>query len=132
MADRLLHQPYTWGMKILRQTIVFDAADLHAEAAFWAAVLDGTTQGDEEWQVVRDADGVARVGVQQSDRQRPSTWPEEPARVHFDLWVPEIGPAHEEVLRLGAQLVKPGTGDENFNVYRSPAGHLFCLCWPAG
>ena len=118
-------------MKFLRQTSVFDADDYATEVAFWTAVLDGTARGDDEWQVIYDADGFPRVGVQHSPGQQPSTWPEEPARVHLDLWVEDIGPAHAEVLNLGGQLVKAASGDENFNVYRSPAGHLFCLCWPS-
>ena len=36
-------------MKIKRQIIVFDAADLAAESAFWAGLLGGTVVADDDW-----------------------------------------------------------------------------------
>lgn len=117
-------------MDFIRQTIVFDAADIDEESSFWAAVLEGKAVGDEEWKSVRAPEGRFSIGVQLAPQHKPSTWPEEPARTHLDLWVDDIASAHEEIIGLGATLVKPAQDDENFNVYFSPAGHPFCLCWP--
>ena len=46
-------------MNIMRQVVVFDAADLGAESAFWAAVLDGRVieDNDDGWHSVIDAEG---------------------------------------------------------------------------
>ena len=35
-------------MKISRQIIVFDAADLDTESAFWASLLDGTVDAEDD------------------------------------------------------------------------------------
>ena len=39
-------------MKIKRQIIVFDAADLAAESSFWAGLLGGTVDEDDDWHSV--------------------------------------------------------------------------------
>ncbi len=39
-------------MKTKRQIVVFDAADLGAESAFWAGLLGGTVQANDEWHTV--------------------------------------------------------------------------------
>ena len=39
-------------MKIKPQVIVFDAADIGAESAFWAAVLGGTVVAHDDWHSV--------------------------------------------------------------------------------
>ena len=44
-------------MKMVRQVIVFDAADLHAESAFWAGILGGHVFEDDDWHSVIDAAG---------------------------------------------------------------------------
>jgi predicted enzyme related to lactoylglutathione lyase len=50
----------------------------------------------------------------------------------LDLWVDDIDAAHEEVIALGAKLLKSAPESiaaDNFQVYADPAGHPFCLCW---
>ena len=44
-------------MKLMRQVVVFDAADLATESAFWAGMLDGQVLPDDTWHRVFDADG---------------------------------------------------------------------------
>jgi hypothetical protein len=39
-------------MKITRQIVVFDAADLSAESAFWAGLLGGTVEAEDDWHSV--------------------------------------------------------------------------------
>ena len=39
-------------MHINRQVVVFDAAELAAESSFWAGVLDGTVDAEDDWHMV--------------------------------------------------------------------------------
>ncbi len=119
-------------MKIRRQIIVFDAADLAAESTFWAGLLGGTVVADDDWHSVV-VDGEWRLGVQLApDHVRPE-WPDgTPQQIHLDLHVDDVRAAHDEALALGATLLKPGDdldAGEGFQVYADPAGHPFCLCW---
>jgi hypothetical protein len=114
------------------QVVVFDAADLAAESSFWAAVLDGTVDAEDDWHMVMVA-GEPRVGVQLAPNHVPPDWPDgtPPQQIHLDLWVEDFEPAHERVMSLGATVLKPADvgSDDNFQVYADPAGHPFCLCW---
>ena len=58
--------------------------------------------------------------------------PAEAADPPRHLWVDEIEAAHDEVISLGATLLKEAAGGDSpddFRVYADPAGHPFCLCW---
>jgi len=121
-------------MKINHQVVVFDAADLTAESTFWAGVVGGTVDAEDDWHMVF-VDGAPRVGVQLAPNHVPPEWPDgTPQQIHLDLWVDDINAAHDEVMSLGAKLLKaaeknlPESGD-NYQVYADPAGHPFCLCW---
>jgi len=121
-------------MKINHQIVVFDAADLTAESTFWAGVVGGTVDAEDDWHMVF-VDGAPRVGVQLAPNHVPPEWPDgTPQQIHLDLWVDDINAAHDEVMSLGAKLLKaaeknlPESGD-NYQVYADPAGHPFCLCW---
>ena len=75
-------------MKIARQIVVFDAADLATESAFWAGVLGGRVVVDDNWHSVVDADGQWRIGVQLAPNHTPPDWPHgTPQQVHLDLHV---------------------------------------------
>jgi catechol 2,3-dioxygenase-like lactoylglutathione lyase family enzyme len=120
-------------MKITRQIIVFDAADLAAESAFWAGLLGGTVQAEDDWHSVL-VNGVGRVGVQLAPNHVPPDWPDgtPEQQIHLDLWVVDLKAAHEEAISLGARLLKSADDLEapsGFQVYADPAGHPFCLCW---
>ncbi len=39
-------------MRINHQVVVFDAADLAAESSFWAGVLNGTVDAEDDWHMV--------------------------------------------------------------------------------
>lgn len=119
-------------MKIAREIIVFDAADLGAESAFWAGVLGGTVDADDDWHTVR-VDGRAHLGIQLApDHVRPD-WPNgTPQQMHLDLYVDDVKSAHDEVTSLGATMLQAADdvdAAEGFQVYADPAGHPFCLCW---
>ncbi|HEY7261200.1 MAG TPA: VOC family protein [Trebonia sp.] len=121
-------------MKINHQVVVFDAADLAAESRFWAGVLGGTVNAEDDWHMVF-VDGQPRVGVQLAPNHTPPEWPDgTPQQIHLDLWVDDVSAAHDEVLSLGAKVLKaaeesPPDAHDNFQVYADPAGHPFCLCW---
>jgi catechol 2,3-dioxygenase-like lactoylglutathione lyase family enzyme len=120
-------------LRINHQVVVFDAADLAAESSFWAALLGGTVDAEDDWHMVF-VDGKPRVGVQLAPDHVAPDWPDgkPPQQIHLDLWVDDFDAAHNEVMSLGATVLKPaargGTPDD-FQVYADPAGHPFCLCW---
>jgi catechol 2,3-dioxygenase-like lactoylglutathione lyase family enzyme len=118
-------------MKIKRQIIVFDAANLAAESAFWAGLLGGTVVAEDDWHSVV-VDGEWRLGIQLAPNHVPPEWPDgmQQQQMHLDLHVDDLQAAHEKAISLGARLLKP-TDDpdaaEAFQVYADPAGHPFCL-----
>jgi catechol 2,3-dioxygenase-like lactoylglutathione lyase family enzyme len=120
-------------MDISHQIIVFDAADLDAESAFWAGVLGGTVEADADWHTVSDTAGTPRIGVQLAPGHQQPQWPDgTPQQLHLDLYVRELAAAHHEVLALGARVLRAADdpeAPEGFQVYADPAGHPFCLCW---
>jgi predicted enzyme related to lactoylglutathione lyase len=122
------------AMRINHQVVVFDAADLAAESRFWAGVLGGTVDAEDDWHMVL-VDGEPRVGVQLAPDHVPPEWPDgTPQQIHFDLWVDDIDTAHDEVMSLGAKVLEPAEdtppgAHDNYQVYADPAGHPFCLCW---
>jgi predicted enzyme related to lactoylglutathione lyase len=119
-------------MKINRQIVVFDAADLAGESSFWAAVLGGTVDAEDDWHSIY-VDGQPRMAVQLAPDHVPPEWPDgSPQQIHLDLYVDDVQAAHDEVVSLGAKLLKPADDTESpegYAVYADPAGHPFCLCW---
>jgi len=120
-------------MRINHQVVVFDAADLSTESSFWAGLLGGTIDAEDDWHMVF-VDGKPRVGVQFAPDHVAPDWPDgtPPQQIHLDLWVDDIEAAHDEVISLGAKLLKAAADSEspdNYQVYADPAGHPFCLCW---
>jgi predicted enzyme related to lactoylglutathione lyase len=119
-------------MRITRQMVVFDAADMATESSFWAGMLGGTVDADDDWHTVI-VDGESRLGIQLAPNHVPPQWPDgAPQQIHLDLFVDDITTAHEEAVGLGARLLR-SAGDTSsasgFQVYADPAGHPFCLCW---
>ena len=115
-------------MEIKQTVIVFDAADMEAESAFWAALVRGTVVRDDDWHSVR-VDGQRSLAVQLAPDHVPPDWPDgSPQQIHLDLWVDDIEASEAEALRLGARLLR-AVDAENFRVYADPAGHPFCFCW---
>lgn len=120
-------------MKIRHSVIVFDAADLAAESGFWAGMLGGTVDAEDDWHMVL-VEGEPRVGVQLAPDHVAPGWPNgsPPQQMHLDLWVEHIDEARSLVRSLGAELLQPAADHEApdaFEVYADPAGHPFCLCW---
>jgi catechol 2,3-dioxygenase-like lactoylglutathione lyase family enzyme len=119
-------------MRIRHQVVVFDAVDLEAESRFWAGVLGGVVDREDDWHMVI-VDGEPRVGVQLAPEHVAPDWPEGgEQQIHLDLWVDDFAESHAAVTELGATLLKsvdPEPSDDSFQVYADPAGHPFCLCW---
>ena len=120
-------------MKIEYQVVTFDAADLGAESAFWAGVLGGEVDAEDDWHTVT-VDGQPRVGVQLAPDHVAPDWPDgsPPQQIHLDIWVDDFPAAHAEVMALGARVLREAQGNtsgDDFQVYADPAGHPFCLCW---
>jgi hypothetical protein len=120
-------------MEITRQVVVFDAADLGAESAFWAGVLGGSVVADDDWHSIIDAAGEWRMGVQLAPDHVPPAWPSPSPgqQVHLDLHVTDPAAAHAHVMALGARVLQDATGNEpeGHRVYADPAGHPFCIGW---
>lgn len=119
-------------MKITRTIVVLDAADLNAVSSFWAGLLGGTVDAEDDWHSI-DVDGEPRMGVQLAPDHVPPQWPDgTPQQIHLDLFVEDLAAAHEQAMALGARLLQPAKdpkADSGFQVYADPAGHPFCLCW---
>ena len=120
-------------MEITAHVVVFDAADLAAESSFWAGLLDGTVDPEDDWHMVL-VDGRPRVGVQLAPEHVAPDWPDgdPPQQIHLDLWVDDFAAAHDLVMSLGATVLKEAERNDApdaFQVYADPAGHPFCLCW---
>lgn len=120
-------------VELIRSVVVFDAADLVAESAFWAGVLDGHVVAEDDWHSVVDANGEWRVAVQLAPNHEPPDWPDgRPQQVHLDLHAQDFESAHRRVMELGARLLQaaPDLGaEEGHQVYADPAGHPFCIGW---
>ena len=121
-------------MDIRYQVVVLDAADLPSVSRFWAGVLGGSVDAEDDWHMVQDGEGTPRIGVQLAPNHVRPDWPDgaQQQQVHLDLWVTDLEAAHDEVIGLGATLLQEDpdlTAEEGFQVYADPAGHPFCLCW---
>jgi hypothetical protein len=88
----------------------------------------------QDWLVLVDPAGKARLAFQQVERLPPSTWPDDgvPQQLHLDLSVPtaeQLVAQHERALSLGARLLRDRFDDpvEPLYVYADPAGHPFCI-----
>lgn len=115
--------------------VVFDASDIEAESAFWAGLLDGTVDRDEDWHTIV-VDGKPHMAVQLAPNHIRPEWPNgQPQQLHVDIYVDDLKQAEAKALGLGAVLLKSANGgdeEHGFRVYADPAGHPFCLCWGNG
>ena len=127
--------------------VVLDSTDARALAEFYRQLLGlAYRPGDEppaagepdpagqDWLVLRDATGSARIAFQQVTELPEVTWPtgQVPQQLHLDLKVAVaagLDAQHERALALGARLLYDRSGDpeEPLRVYADPAGHPFCI-----
>ena len=62
-------------MDISCQVVAFYAAELEPSSTFWAGVLGGTVDVEDDWHMVIDGDGVPRVAIQLAPDHVPPDWP---------------------------------------------------------
>jgi catechol 2,3-dioxygenase-like lactoylglutathione lyase family enzyme len=130
----------------LRSTVL-DTTDARGLAEFYRELLgyeyrsgdERPTPGEadprgQDWLVLVDPTGTARLAFQQVERLAPSTWPRDgvPQQLHLDLSVASVEDLvvqHQRAVALGARLL-----DDRFEhpveplyVYADPAGHPFCI-----
>jgi catechol-2,3-dioxygenase len=113
--------------------VVLDCPDPRALAAFYAELVGGTVDAeDEEW-VDLNREGGQRLSFQLAPNHRAPKWPdpERPQQFHLDIAVERasMDDAEKQILALGATLLEGDhDGERNWRVYADPAGHPFCLC----
>jgi len=108
--------------------VVFDAADIEALAAFYAA-LTGWTCGrhDPGWITLENA-GESFVAFQRAPDHVPPRWPgqDHPQQFHLDFGVDDLAAAVETALGLGASRLADGP---HHVTLADPAGHPFDLAY---
>jgi len=129
------------------RSVVLDATDARELAEFYRQLLGYEYRpGDElpapgqpdsagqDWLVLVDPAGKARLAFQHVEQLPPSTWPDDgvPQQLHLDLSVPtpeELLTQNERALSLGARPLQDRFDDpvEPLYVYADPAGHPFCI-----
>ena len=89
------------------KTVVFDAADMRAEAQFWSAVLGiPVVQEDDDWTTLEGSG--ARLAVQLAPDHVPPQWPDpaRPQQLHLDVQVDDADEAEQQVLTAVGQTVE--------------------------
>ncbi len=114
--------------------MAIDCPDPSALADFYAELLGlPVTRRDAHWVVVGHE--PPRLAFQYAPDHQPPEWPDpaRPQQMHLDIRVEDIDAAEERVLELGARrlAVVEDDPDDLFRVYADPAGHPFCLEYPA-
>jgi predicted enzyme related to lactoylglutathione lyase len=122
-----------------RHTAV-DCPDAYALAEFYRQLLGwdypaGRTAGPgDDWVNLANPDGGPSIAFQQTEGQRPSTWPDDavPQQLHFDFSVPtsdELTAQRARVEELGGRMIFDRFDDpeEPLFVFTDPAGHPFCI-----
>ncbi len=129
------------------RAVALDATNAREVAEFWRELLGYSYRpGDEppadgapdtksdDWLVLRDRTGTARLAVQAVDELPRSTWPHPtvPQQLHLDLTVAdtdELAVQHDRAIALGAQVLEDRSNDpeEALYVFADPAGHPFCI-----
>ncbi|MFF5533910.1 VOC family protein [Streptomyces cinerochromogenes] len=111
--------------------VVLDCPDPRALAGFYAGVLGGTVEGDQdgEWVDLKVPGGPA-LAFQKAPGFVPPRWPaaDHSQQFHLDLVVDDLDVAEKGVLELGARPLDAEDRERTFRVYADPAGHPFCLC----
>ena len=75
-------------MKALRTVIVFDAADLDSESAFWTSMLNGYVLKESNRHSVIDESGEWRIGIQLNPTHVKPEWPNgKQQQIHLDIHI---------------------------------------------
>lgn len=134
------------GFPALR-AVVLDATNARVVAEFYRELLGfAYRSGDEpppagepdphgeDWLVLRDRSGEARLAVQAVPAMTPPTWPDAdvPQQLHLDMTVGDVEALalqRDRVLTLGGTMLEDrfDDPDEQLYVFADPAGHPFCI-----
>jgi hypothetical protein len=110
--------------------VVLDCPEPRALADFYARVLGGDIDGEEDW-VDLKLPGGQTLAFQAAPGFTPPEWPRadrNSQQFHLDLTVEDLDAAEQQVLALGAKPLDTEDRSRTFRVYADPAGHPFCLC----
>jgi catechol 2,3-dioxygenase-like lactoylglutathione lyase family enzyme len=113
------------------RSVVLDCRDPLQLATFYAGVLGGSLEKeDDTWVVLTDPTG-RRLAFQLAPEHEPPRFPDPRGsqQFHLDIQVDDVDTAERDVLALGATRVADAVGENSFRVFRDPAGHTFCLVW---
>lgn len=112
------------------RNVVLDARDFVGLSAFYRELAGWTEHhADDEWVALDTGDGW-RICFQYAPDDTPPQWPDpdHPQQAHLDLRVPELDPATDRAVALGATLLRR---NETWHTLADPAGHPFDLCLKA-
>ncbi|MBQ1089479.1 VOC family protein [Streptomyces sp. B93] len=112
--------------------VVLDCPDPRALAGFYAGVLGGEVEAQEDlsW-VDLKVPGGPSLAFQAAPGFTPPQWPradQDSQQFHLDLTVDDLDAAERGVLELGAKVLDAEDRSRSWRVYADPAGHPFCLC----
>lgn len=111
------------------RSVVVDCREPRTLAQFYAGMLGGDiTSEEDDWVVLTEPSG-RRLAFQLSPEHEPPEFPDPSGsqQFHLDIKVDDVDAAERQVLELGATRVADAPGEDDFRVYRDPAGHTFCL-----
>lgn len=101
-------------------SVVFDAADAAAAAAFWAELTGGAVaEGASAGYASVERPGAAGMAFNQVPEAKTVK-----NRVHLDLTVPDAQGAEERAVSLGAAVVARHDG---WTAMQDPEGNEFCI-----
>ena len=116
-------------MKIKRTIVVFDAADLDAVSSFWARLLGGTVEAEDDWHMI-SVDGQPSVGMMGMPENMPPHVP--------SYWMPyfqvtDLDASTEKAKSLsGTVMVGPQNIPDGarFVILQDPQKAMFALYQP--
>jgi catechol 2,3-dioxygenase-like lactoylglutathione lyase family enzyme len=117
-------------------SIVLDAPDAHALAAFYRRLLGYETRTEEpDWVVIGPPGAGTCLSFQTEPEYVPPVWPtrapgDQQMMLHLDIEVDDLARETARALAEGARLAEYQPQDD-VRVLYDPAGHPFCL-WVAG
>lgn len=116
-------------------SVSLDCPDPSALADFYGALL-GLPRAyvSPDGGVVSLSDGGIAVTMMRAADHVAPTWPEpdQPQQLHLDILVPDLEPAVEQAVALGATEAAHQAAPAAWRVLIDPAGHPFCLTTVTG
>jgi predicted enzyme related to lactoylglutathione lyase len=124
--------PTSPRLPVRLRAVVLDCPDPEALSSFYAALLGGRMERDDEnWYEVHLDDSGVKLAFQRTERYVAPEWPDGvPQQLHLDLTVVDLEATSARATSLGAVVLGDPVTEEGcvFIVHADPAGHPFCLC----